>query len=58
MSISLSMQSRSGPRRIVPQYARIKLTSANLPELDRVAKEIRKIADKSSATRKSVLVLV
>ncbi len=31
----------------MPQYARIKLTSANLPELERVAKEIREIADKT-----------
>ena len=31
----------------MPQYARIKLTSANLPELERVAKEIRGIADKT-----------
>jgi small subunit ribosomal protein S10 len=31
----------------MPQYARIKLTSANLPELERVAREIREIADKT-----------
>jgi len=31
----------------VPRYARIKLTSANLPELDRVAKEIKEIAEKT-----------
>ncbi|MGD0396123.1 MAG: 30S ribosomal protein S10 [Nitrososphaerales archaeon] len=31
----------------MPQYARIKLTSANLPELERVAKEIREIAEKT-----------
>ena len=31
----------------MPQFARIKLTSANLPELERVAKDIRDIADKT-----------
>ena len=31
----------------MPQYARIKLTSANLEQLERVAKEIREIADKT-----------
>ena len=31
----------------MPQYARIKLTSTNLVELERVAKEIRDIADKT-----------
>ncbi len=36
----------------MPQYARIKLTSANLPELDRVAKEIREIADKTGVRAK------
>ena len=46
-SISLSMQSRSGPRRIMPHYARIKLTSANLEQLERVAKNIREIAEKT-----------
>ena len=29
------------------QFARIKLTSTNLPELERVANDIRKIADKT-----------
>ena len=31
----------------MPQYARIKLTSANLEQLDRVAKNIREIAEKT-----------
>ena len=31
----------------MPQYARIKLTSANLEQLERVAKSIREIADKT-----------
>jgi small subunit ribosomal protein S10 len=31
----------------MPQYARIKLTSANLLELERVAKDIRNIAEKT-----------
>ena len=31
----------------MPQYARIKLTSSNLIELERVAKDIRDIADKT-----------
>jgi small subunit ribosomal protein S10 len=31
----------------VPQYARIKLTSANLEQLERVAKDIREIAEKT-----------
>jgi len=31
----------------MPQYARIKLTSANLPELEKVAKDIRNIAEKT-----------
>jgi len=31
----------------MPQYARIKLTSANLPELEKVAKDIRDIAEKT-----------
>lgn len=34
-------------RRKMPQFARIKLTSTNLPELERVAKDIREIADKT-----------
>lgn len=31
----------------MPQYARIKLTSTNLEQLERVAKSIREIADKT-----------
>jgi small subunit ribosomal protein S10 len=31
----------------MPQYARIKLTSTNLPELEKVAKDIRDIAEKT-----------
>jgi small subunit ribosomal protein S10 len=31
----------------LPQYARIKLTSTNLDDLERVAKDIRDIADKT-----------
>jgi small subunit ribosomal protein S10 len=31
----------------MPHYARIKLTSANLPELERVAKDIKEIAEKT-----------
>jgi small subunit ribosomal protein S10 len=31
----------------MPQYARIKLTSTNLPELEKVAKDIRAIAEKT-----------
>jgi small subunit ribosomal protein S10 len=31
----------------MPKYARIKLTSANLEQLERVAKSIREIADKT-----------
>jgi small subunit ribosomal protein S10 len=31
----------------MPQYARIKLTSTNLEDLERVAKDIRDIADKT-----------
>src|SRR5271157_5233688 len=31
----------------MPQYARIKLTSTNLPELETVAKDIRDIAEKT-----------
>jgi small subunit ribosomal protein S10 len=31
----------------MPKYARIKLTSANLEQLERVAKNIREIADKT-----------
>ena len=31
----------------MPQYARIKLTSANLEQLERVAKNIREIAEKT-----------
>jgi small subunit ribosomal protein S10 len=46
-SESLSIQSRSCPRRMMPHYARIKLTSANLEQLERVAKSIREIADKT-----------
>lgn len=33
----------------MPLYARIKLTSANLEQLERVAKNIREIADKTGA---------
>lgn len=36
-----------GDCRKMPQFARIKLTSTNLPELERVAKDIRDIADKT-----------
>ncbi|MGD0319954.1 MAG: 30S ribosomal protein S10, partial [Nitrososphaerales archaeon] len=32
---------------MMPKYARIKLTSANLEQLERVAKSIREIADKT-----------
>lgn len=31
----------------MPQYARIKLTSTNLEDLERVAKDIKEIADKT-----------
>ncbi len=45
--IHLSIQSRSRPRRIVPHYARIKLTSSNIEQLDRLANEIKAIAEKT-----------
>jgi small subunit ribosomal protein S10 len=45
--IHLSTESRSDTRRIMPRYARIKLTSSNLERLDRLAKEIKDIAEKT-----------
>ena len=33
----------------MPQYARIKLTSANVYELDRLAREVREIGEKTGA---------
>ena len=36
----------------MPRYARIKLTSTNVEQLDRVAKEIREIAEKSGVRYK------
>ena len=38
---------RSRGKRKLPQFARIKLTSTNLPELEKVAQDIRGIADKT-----------
>ena len=36
----------------MPQYARIKLTSSNLEQLDRIAKEIKEIAEKTGVKSK------
>jgi len=38
----------------MPQYARIKLTSTNLPELEKVAKDIRDIAEKTGVKVKGL----
>jgi small subunit ribosomal protein S10 len=36
----------------MPQYARIKLTSSNVEQLDRIAKEIKEIAEKTGVKSK------
>lgn len=39
-------------QKIMPQYARIKLTSSNLEQLDRLAKEIKDITEKTGVKMK------
>jgi small subunit ribosomal protein S10 len=39
-------------KKIMPQYARIKLTSTNLEQLDRLAREIKDITEKTGVKMK------